>query len=326
MLIQNLIKLKCLRSMKTNKYKLPIIALVALVTGIIIGCENQNEITPIKVETKAIMDQIREKDIKKWAEEKELQRLQDESDREYNERVAKMYDKYWESLRAYKNSDHKIVYGWFGGWSATEGINKTWLSKLPDSVDVVSIWGGTSAFGEDDPRYADLKYAQEVKGLKVLLCWQTGTSGLGLPGGVFEFNKRHEGKNNVEKAIAYAQELTKFIKDHNLNGYDIDWEPHVGDHHGCGNLYYDCPSYSGTGPIRAFIEEMGKNFGPKQTTDYNPRGTGTMFLFDGECSDMGYRFPDLGVYFNYFLDQDRKSTRLNSSHANISYAVFCLKK
>src|SRR3712207_7898796 len=26
------------------------------------------------------------------------------------------------------------------------------------------------------------------------------------------------------------------------------------------------------------------------------------------------------------LRQDRKSTRLNSSHANISYAVFCLKK
>src|SRR3712207_7447193 len=29
----------------------------------------------------------------------------------------------------------------------------------------------------------------------------------------------------------------------------------------------------------------------------------------------------------YTLDEkDRKSTRLNSSHANISYAVFCLKK
>src|SRR3712207_7611333 len=26
------------------------------------------------------------------------------------------------------------------------------------------------------------------------------------------------------------------------------------------------------------------------------------------------------------VEQDRKSTRLNSSHANISYAVFCLKK
>src|SRR3712207_7664458 len=27
-----------------------------------------------------------------------------------------------------------------------------------------------------------------------------------------------------------------------------------------------------------------------------------------------------------YRTQDRKSTRLNSSHANISYAVFCLKK
>src|SRR5258707_1429052 len=27
-----------------------------------------------------------------------------------------------------------------------------------------------------------------------------------------------------------------------------------------------------------------------------------------------------------YVRQDRKSTRLNSSHANISYAVFCLKK
>src|SRR3712207_7862346 len=29
---------------------------------------------------------------------------------------------------------------------------------------------------------------------------------------------------------------------------------------------------------------------------------------------------------NDFAFEDRKSTRLNSSHANISYAVFCLKK
>src|SRR3712207_8520634 len=30
--------------------------------------------------------------------------------------------------------------------------------------------------------------------------------------------------------------------------------------------------------------------------------------------------------FTPWARQDRKSTRLNSSHANISYAVFCLKK
>src|SRR3712207_8744733 len=32
------------------------------------------------------------------------------------------------------------------------------------------------------------------------------------------------------------------------------------------------------------------------------------------------------VHVNYAETVDRKSTRLNSSHANISYAVFCLKK
>src|SRR3712207_7162821 len=33
-----------------------------------------------------------------------------------------------------------------------------------------------------------------------------------------------------------------------------------------------------------------------------------------------------GHVFAAVIAQDRKSTRLNSSHANISYAVFCLKK
>src|SRR2546430_8665996 len=31
-------------------------------------------------------------------------------------------------------------------------------------------------------------------------------------------------------------------------------------------------------------------------------------------------------YFSGIFSQDRKSTRLNSSHSQISYAVFCLKK
>src|SRR3712207_8649089 len=35
---------------------------------------------------------------------------------------------------------------------------------------------------------------------------------------------------------------------------------------------------------------------------------------------------DLPQVLVYGLGRDRKSTRLNSSHANISYAVFCLKK
>src|SRR5260221_4023278 len=39
----------------------------------------------------------------------------------------------------------------------------------------------------------------------------------------------------------------------------------------------------------------------------------------------GYTTKD-GFVFDRTTDQDRKSTRLNSSHTVISYAVFCLKK
>src|SRR3712207_7468375 len=55
----------------------------------------------------------------------------------------------------------------------------------------------------------------------------------------------------------------------------------------------------------------------------------TYFTFEREAE----RWTDLGVKHELYcaghLFQaavDRKSTRLNSSHANISYAVFCLKK
>src|SRR3712207_9054990 len=37
---------------------------------------------------------------------------------------------------------------------------------------------------------------------------------------------------------------------------------------------------------------------------------------------LAHTVRDIGT----FKQADRKSTRLNSSHANISYAVFCLKK
>src|SRR5690625_6811220 len=39
----------------------------------------------------------------------------------------------------------------------------------------------------------------------------------------------------------------------------------------------------------------------------------------------GYESAQLDYFEDYTL-QDRKSTRLNSSHVAISYAVFCLKK
>src|SRR5690348_17461671 len=56
------------------------------------------------------------------------------------------------------------------------------------------------------------------------------------------------------------------------------------------------------------------------------------------CGQVGHALFDSGevlgskgafvgkIVVEAVLDQDRKSTRLNSSHPSISYAVFCLKK
>src|SRR5690242_4924733 len=52
-------------------------------------------------------------------------------------------------------------------------------------------------------------------------------------------------------------------------------------------------------------------------------------LDDGyDISDYRNVHADYGTLgdFRHFIRQDRKSTRLNSSHMSISYAVFCLKK
>src|SRR3712207_7786306 len=55
-------------------------------------------------------------------------------------------------------------------------------------------------------------------------------------------------------------------------------------------------------------------------------------LAQGQSSSPNKKFQLVAVISKVLEDtrkkpqQDRKSTRLNSSHANISYAVFCLKK
>src|SRR3712207_8247830 len=50
------------------------------------------------------------------------------------------------------------------------------------------------------------------------------------------------------------------------------------------------------------------------------------FEYDGELSaDVAVNFALMKEHYPFCRLSDRKSTRLNSSHANISYAVFCLK-
>src|SRR3712207_8326286 len=54
-----------------------------------------------------------------------------------------------------------------------------------------------------------------------------------------------------------------------------------------------------------------------------PEGVCALALFHPSPNGLNYLFAQI---FGVVSQKDRKSTRLNSSHANISYAVFCLKK
>src|ERR1039458_4632234 len=51
----------------------------------------------------------------------------------------------------------------------------------------------------------------------------------------------------------------------------------------------------------------------------------TTLFRSGDCGDVGAAPASCAIARNIFR-RDRKSTRLNSSHLGISYAVFCLKK
>src|SRR2546430_8579569 len=52
----------------------------------------------------------------------------------------------------------------------------------------------------------------------------------------------------------------------------------------------------------------------------------TLFRSPGKMIEPGFSFGLDGAKVRAAADTDRKSTRLNSSHSQISYAVFCLKK
>src|SRR2546429_6160284 len=68
--------------------------------------------------------------------------------------------------------------------------------------------------------------------------------------------------------------------------------------------------------IRRGVTEHGQDFAVARVERNDRAGTRTEGLFGDE----------LQVIVNAELNLDRKSTRLNSSHGYISYAVFCLKK
>ena len=75
-------------------------------------------------------------------------------------------DQYYADLRDYKNSDHEIVFGWFGNWSATGASASNYMKSLPDSIDMVGLWGGWQTITEAQRK--DMEDSQHKRGLKVI--------------------------------------------------------------------------------------------------------------------------------------------------------------
>src|SRR5207302_10005009 len=84
---------------------------------------------------------------------------------------------------------------------------------------------------------------------------------------------------------------------------------------------HDALPIFGATPVFADIDPETFNIGPRQIQERITSRTKAVIPVHlyGQAADME---PILALA----KTQDRKSTRLNSSHVKISYAVFCLKK
>lgn len=237
--------------------------------------------------------------------------------------------KYYADLRAWKQTPHVRGFGWFGGWTAKGTDPQKYLRMLPDSVDIVSLWGTHGDLTE--AQKADLKIFREVKGGKVLLCWIVSNLGDQLtPQGKSATDywvTEKGGGNFLEGVKAYANAICDTIEKYDLDGFDIDYEPYYS---GDGNLatkvttvvqdgmtyYADYKKYPETDWVGAEADIIDasseRNIGMytfvKTLYDrLHPKGR--MILFDGEpymLSTEASKMIDFYVYQAY--DDDSRTT------------------
>src|SRR5258707_1845659 len=99
------------------------------------------------------------------------------------------------------------------------------------------------------------------------------------------------------------------------------WLPPQYDHSGSKRfpVLYDLVGFTGSGLRHTNWKPFGDNV-PERAA---------RLMREGKMGPAIFVFPDCFTALGgnqYVNSSDRKSTRLNSSHANISYAVFCLQQ
>lgn len=179
-------------------------------------------------------------------------------------------EEYYKQLRAYKESDHAVAFGWFGGWNTETSSMGTRLVSIPDSVDIVSIWG--KYWDITDAQKADLAYVQNVLGTKVTYT-------------IFAHEVPEPFEATTEGVGKYAKALADTMYKYNYDGLDLDYEP----------------GFGGVGPLvghnnalmKDFVLALSKYFGPKS-------GTGKLLLIDGVPYAV---HPEIVECFNYGIVQ-----------------------
>lgn len=91
-----------------------------------------------------------------------------EMEPKFTEPVNINSEDYYKALREYKKSKHPIVFGWYSDWTGTGANMYNQLRGIPDSMDIISLWGG--AFNLSEAQKSDLKEVREKKGTRVLYC------------------------------------------------------------------------------------------------------------------------------------------------------------
>lgn len=189
--------------------------------------------------------------------------------------VTNKPESYYHNLRTWKASDHSISFGWYSGWGEPTVSTTNMLAGIPDSMDIVSLWGNWSNLSEG--KIKDLREVQQKKGTKVVFC--SFTSYVGQNFTPAEYNTDEATRNEfwgwkegdseaINAAIAkYAKAIADSVFKYNYDGFDIDFEPNYG---------YGGPLASDMGRMHTLLTELNKYIGPKSP---NPD---KLLIVDGE--------------------------------------------
>ena len=224
---------------------------------------------------------------------------------------------YYKALRDYKNSDHQIAFSYYSAWTGVGTNMQSSLMGLPDSVDLISLWGGWK--NPTEAQLKDLRAAQQKKGLKAMICFLVLDMGAGVTPDPTEAEKAalKEGESWTHKywgwstaqtpegkaarraaVIKYANAICDLIEKYGYDGFDIDAEPNYSHPFSTNYEMWRMDREDGVSTLMTlFIETLGKRIGPMAETE---AGRKRILAVDGEPDALP---PTHAKYFNYFIIQ-----------------------